>query len=121
MDALSAGLIPEFVIAHDAALAQAGEGERLRSVLMDAECDVFRAAPELVNDASDTTTPQGVLAVIRQVELPLPDSPTFVLVCDGVKDVRRRYHALIPPYNPVHVPPMPLILLAWLPSARTAG
>lgn len=36
--------------------------------------------------ASDTETPQGILAVLSQKELPTPERLDFVLVADGVRD-----------------------------------
>ena len=36
--------------------------------------------------ASDTQTPQGILAVLAQQALPVPMRPTFVLIADGLRD-----------------------------------
>ena len=86
LDALEAGFSPKFVVVHDAALDDAREGERLRVALEAADCEVMRAPVEVVNELSDTTTPQGVLAVLPTPSVPLPPSPSLVLVCDAVSD-----------------------------------
>jgi TrmH family RNA methyltransferase len=36
--------------------------------------------------ASDTQAPQGVLVVLDQPSLPLPLTPSFVLIADGIRD-----------------------------------
>ena len=81
VDALSAGFIPEYVVLHDAALDDAREGRRLQAQLNGVDCEVFLAPAELVNQLSDTATPQGVLAVFQTPALPLPPKPSLVLVC----------------------------------------
>jgi RNA methyltransferase, TrmH family len=87
LDALEAGLSPQFVLCTDAALSDAGEGERLRAALLaTSDCNVLRAPTDLFNGVSDTTTPQGVLGVFPTPELPLPPKPSLVLVCDAVSD-----------------------------------
>lgn len=47
---------------------------------------VEEAAPAVLKAASDTETPQGVLAVIRQKLLELPKKPDFLLIADAVRD-----------------------------------
>jgi len=41
---------------------------------------------QVLRAASDTQTPQGVLAVLDMRSLPLPDVPGFVFIPDGVRD-----------------------------------
>lgn len=43
-------------------------------------------APEVMKAASDTETPQGVLAVLSNRALPLPEQLDFVLVADALRD-----------------------------------
>lgn len=43
-------------------------------------------APHVMQSISDADTPQGVLAVLNQSALPLPDDLNFVLIPDGVRD-----------------------------------
>ena len=87
LDALGAGCVPDAVVLHDGALDAHPEGERLRDALSElAPGRVMRAPPEVVDELSDTLTPQGVLAVVPQPAFPLPASPQMVLVCDAVSD-----------------------------------
>ncbi len=48
--------------------------------------EVVEVSPEVLRAASDTQTPQGVLAVMTWEPLPPPDAPDFVLLPDGVRD-----------------------------------
>ena len=87
LDALDAGLQPEFVVIHDAALSSSTRGERLATALARLDADrVVRAPPQLFGQLSDTLTPQGVLAVLNHRSTPLPKAPSLVLVCDAVSD-----------------------------------
>ena len=87
LDALDAGLEPEFVLLHDAAL-EAAEGPRLREALRASGVAVHRVPAPLLAELTETQTPQGVLAVLPQAvaALPLPPSPSLVLVADGVAE-----------------------------------
>ncbi|MBI3173370.1 MAG: RNA methyltransferase [Chloroflexi bacterium] len=48
------------------------------------ECEEI--APELMKSLSETETPQGILAVLPFTDLPIPDSPTFLLIPDQIRD-----------------------------------
>ncbi len=48
--------------------------------------DVVLVSLEVMRAASDTETPQGVLAVAERMPLDAPESPDFVLLPDGVRD-----------------------------------
>lgn len=43
-------------------------------------------APDVFNSASDTETPQGILAVYPLISLPLPDNVDFLLIADEIRD-----------------------------------
>jgi TrmH family RNA methyltransferase len=43
-------------------------------------------SPNVMQAASDTQTPQGILAVVRMVSLPMPERPDFIFIVDGVRD-----------------------------------
>jgi TrmH family RNA methyltransferase len=47
---------------------------------------IEQAAPHVLQAASDTQTPQGLLAVLELRSLPLPDKLDFVLIADGIHD-----------------------------------
>ncbi len=47
---------------------------------------VEEATPEVIASASDTLTPQGILAVVAQRSLPLPTEADFILIADGLRD-----------------------------------
>jgi len=88
LDALGAGWAPEFVVVKDAAF-DAPLGEQLRQALRGVVCDVVHAPADVVDELSDTETPQGVLAVLpaRSAEGELPSAANpLVMVLDGVTD-----------------------------------
>jgi TrmH family RNA methyltransferase len=47
---------------------------------------VEEVSPSVMKSASDTQTPQGLLAVVAQRDLPLPTALDFVLVLDALRD-----------------------------------
>ncbi len=82
-EVLSSGMRPQLVL-----YTEEFEG-RAAAVLQDFAA--LEAAPELVpphvmKSASDTQNPQGILVVLPLVTLPRPDSPTFVLITDSIRD-----------------------------------
>jgi len=48
--------------------------------------DINEVTTKLMAEISDTETPQGILAVLKREALPLPTSPTFVILIDQVRD-----------------------------------
>lgn len=46
----------------------------------------YEVTPEIMAEISDTESPQGILAVLKSHALPLPDTPTFVILADQVRD-----------------------------------
>ena len=42
--------------------------------------------PQVLRSASDTETPQGILAVLEMRDLPLPSAPDFLFIPDRVRD-----------------------------------
>lgn len=47
---------------------------------------VEQVSEQVMRHASDTQTPQGLLAVLVMQALPLPDRPDFIFILDGVRD-----------------------------------
>ena len=50
----------------------------------DVECE--EVTPELMKSLSETETPQGILAVLPFTDLPIPASPSFILIPDQIRD-----------------------------------
>ncbi|KAH8064858.1 RNA methyltransferase [Aureococcus anophagefferens] len=73
-DALAAGAAPRTVLVADGVDADGLPG------------DVVRAPLKVVAACCDTSTPQGVVAVVERPVVAVPPSPTFVLALDGVSD-----------------------------------
>ncbi len=48
--------------------------------------DVEEVTPELMKSISDTEASQGILAVLNESQLPIPDSPSFLLIPDQIRD-----------------------------------
>ena len=48
--------------------------------------DVEMVSESLMKSLSETETPQGILAVLTDSRLPLPDSPNFILIPDQIRD-----------------------------------
>ena len=48
--------------------------------------EIAEITPALMSSISDTETPQGILAVMAQEALPLPDSPGVVILVDQLRD-----------------------------------
>lgn len=82
-EALLAGWQAGLVL-HTADLDERGlavvEGFRKRGASVEA------ASPQALRAASDTETPQGLLAVLEMRSLPVPQNPDLVLIPDGVRD-----------------------------------
>lgn len=82
-EALSAGIIPQTIL-HTSDVGPRGdtilEGFRARGVAP------IPVSESVMQAASDTQTPQGILAVLPIQPRPLPMSPTFFLILDRVRD-----------------------------------
>jgi TrmH family RNA methyltransferase len=48
--------------------------------------DCIPIAPHVMQAASDTQTPQGILALMPFLQLPVPTNPDFMVVLDGIRD-----------------------------------
>ncbi len=84
-DALDAGIRPAFAMTS----TTWGTTERaaaLRARLEEHHVPVFDVSPAAFAELADTETPQGVLAVVRSPDLPLPAQPDLLLVIDGMRD-----------------------------------
>jgi RNA methyltransferase, TrmH family len=48
--------------------------------------DIYEIPSGLMAEISDTETPQGILAVLKQQEIPLPSNPSFLVLADQIRD-----------------------------------
>ncbi len=71
-------------VLFDETLSERGEsqveGLRSRGV------DVDEVSASVMKSLSETETPQGILAVLEFVELPITNSPNFILIPDQIRD-----------------------------------
>lgn len=72
-------VVPEIVESHPAAQALVADLQRRR-------VEVLACTPAVFATLTDTVTPQGIAAVTSLPQVPLPASPRFSLVLDGVRD-----------------------------------
>jgi len=70
---------------YDETLSERGLAliQRLREMEI---ADISQIIPDLMAEISDTETPQGILAVLARQRLPLPSSPSFILIADRIRD-----------------------------------
>lgn len=61
-------------------------GLRLLKKLADKKIEVEEVESRLLQSLSETETSQGILAVLTDSHLPIPDSPTFLLIPDQIRD-----------------------------------
>ena len=71
-------------IFYDASLNE--RGSSLIERLLSRDIDVEEVSEPLMKSLSDTETPQGILAVLELAQLPVSDSPGFVLIPDQIRD-----------------------------------
>ena len=87
LDALELGERPELLVVAAELADGDAEFDRLRDAAAGlAPGSVGRAPMSVLTQISDTRTPQGVLAMMPQPSLALPDKPSLVLVFDRISD-----------------------------------
>lgn len=69
---------------YDASLN--ARGSSLVEHLLSRGIEVEEVSEPLMKSLSDTETPQGILAVLEHNQLPIPDSPNFILIPDQIRD-----------------------------------
>jgi TrmH family RNA methyltransferase len=85
-EALQASAVPDFVLYDPASAETSHRLQRLLAQLEEIGTECLAIEAKLFGRLSDTQTPQGILAVCPWPALPAPESPTFVLVLDGIAD-----------------------------------
>jgi len=61
-------------------------GKELVNTLTANQIEVEEVSGDLLQNVSETETPQGILAVLKLDILPIPDSPNFILIPDQIRD-----------------------------------
>jgi TrmH family RNA methyltransferase len=69
---------------YDASLNE--RGSSLVEHLLSRDVEVEEVSEQVMKSLSDTEHPQGILAVVEFNQFPLPDSPSFVLIPDQIRD-----------------------------------
>ncbi len=82
-EALAANWPFRFVLAGE---TLSERGELLVGSLESHGIDVERISDPLLNSVSETETSQGIIAVLDHAQLPIPQSPDFILVLDQIRD-----------------------------------
>lgn len=85
-DALHSGGQPDFVFVDEDARAQNDAVRDLAARLESSGVLCLDVTAALMQDMSDTETPQGILGVFPWPDLPVPADPLLVLVIDGWRD-----------------------------------
>ena len=61
-------------------------GKELVNSLTANQIELEEVSSDLLQNVSETETAQGILAVLKLDSLPIPDSPTFLLIPDQIRD-----------------------------------
>ena len=69
-------------ILHDRSLSERGQ-ELLQSL---ADIEIEKIDSALLKSVSDTENSQGIIAVLDDSKIPIPDSPDFLLILDQIRD-----------------------------------
>jgi TrmH family RNA methyltransferase len=84
-EALKAGVVPALAF-FTPDLSGSQRGRELLAVIEDLSGECFVVTDKVMRALSDTVSPQGILAVVPFLELPIPENPWLVLVVDGVRN-----------------------------------
>ncbi len=84
-EVVRAGLVPTLVF-YTEALAGEGRGKALLVTLRGLGAPCTMVSESVMDDCSDTVTPQGILAVLPFPDLAPPQPATFVLIVDHLRD-----------------------------------
>ncbi len=82
-EALAAGWQPELVLFSE---QLSPRGMQVVQGFQAQGAEVWQVTPRLMDQLAGTETPQGLLAVFPQRRLPLPQTLTFALVADNLRD-----------------------------------
>jgi len=82
-EAVKAGWKFQFVLYSD---GLSERGNKILERLMVDQIEADEVAGDLLQKLSDTESPQGILAVLEFTRLPMPETPTFILIPDRIRD-----------------------------------
>ena len=82
-EAVNANWQFQFVL-YDETLSERGTLDVKRLTSLGVDCEMI--ASNLMKSLSDTETSQGLLAVLPMTQLPIPNSPSFLLIPDQIRD-----------------------------------
>ena len=85
-DLFASGATPVFVLYDPDQLATTVAGNALMEALAQSAGAVYAASAEVIKAASDTTSPQGVVAVAQWPTVAIPTQPQLIVVCDHIQD-----------------------------------
>jgi TrmH family RNA methyltransferase len=74
----------DFVL-YDETLSDRGHN-LISELEANSKVDIAQITPELMQEISNTETPQGILGVFKRQALSLPSNPTFVIIADQIRD-----------------------------------
>lgn len=84
-EAVDARLTPALVL-HTAALEDNARAHKLLDRLRAATPHVYVVSDAVMKEMASTETPQGIVAVLPFIALPMPAQPQFVLILDAMRD-----------------------------------
>jgi TrmH family RNA methyltransferase len=84
-EVIRASIVPTLVF-YTEALANEARGKALLATLRALDAPCYAVSESVMEDCSDTVTPQGILAVLPFPELAPPDPLTFALIADRLRD-----------------------------------
>jgi RNA methyltransferase, TrmH family len=84
-EALAAHIVPAFVL-YDEHIQADARAQALVERASAVTPDVLSVSDVLMKEISSTESPQGIVAVVPFVELPIAQPPQFVLILDSVRD-----------------------------------
>jgi TrmH family RNA methyltransferase len=84
-EVVGAGIVPALVL-YAARVDDEPRAHLLLERLRSATAEVLAASDQVMQAASTTETPQGIVAVVPFVALPLPEPLQFALILDAVRD-----------------------------------
>jgi RNA methyltransferase, TrmH family len=82
-EAVKAGWQFQFVLFSD---GLSERGKELVNTLTANQIEVEEVSGDLLQNVSETQTPQGILAVLKIDNLPIPDPSNFILIPDQIRD-----------------------------------